>query len=118
MALSPAAIAELTSVGEKLGLAWQANSLKTRSTDEVLHICIGDGIIPTKADGWIHACTLTAKSMVKYAADPDAGLDVVGTTSWTGGNSALRYARWQADFHWKIDTRPWQFYLYCVFRRS
>jgi hypothetical protein len=78
----------------------------------MLNICIGDGLAPTKIDGWIHACTLTAKAIVKYAADPDAGLDIVGITSWTGGNSALRYARWQADFHWKIDTRPWQFFLY------
>jgi len=112
MNLTPEAAAWLTSKGETLGLAWQSNTRKTRGSDEVLNICIGDGIAPTKVDGWIHACTLTAKSMIKYAADPDAGLDIVGTTSWIGGNSALRYARWQADFHWKIDTRPWQFFLY------
>lgn len=112
MPLSQQAIDALMSMGEQLGLAWQANTRKTRGTDDVLNICIGDGIAPTKIDGWIHACTLTAKSMIKYAADPDAGLDIVGVTSWSGGNSALRYARWQADFHWKIDTRPWQFFLY------
>lgn len=112
MALSQRATDALTSMGEEIGLAWQANTRRTRGTDEMLNICIGDGIAPTKIDGWIHACTLTAKSMVKYANDQDRGLDIVGVTSWSGGNSALRYARWQADFHWKIDTRPWQFFLY------
>jgi hypothetical protein len=112
MAISKQAAEALMSMGEQLGLAWQKNTRRTRSTDDVLHICIGDGIAPTKIDGWIHACTLTAKSMIKYASDPDRGLDIVGATSWNGGNSALRYARWQADFHWKIDTRPWQFFLY------
>lgn len=112
MALSKKAAEALMSMGEQLGLAWQSNTRKTRGTDAVLNICIGDGLAPTKIDGWIHACTLTAKSMLKYANDPDRGLDIVGTTSWIGGNSALRYARWQADFHWKIDTRPWQFFLY------
>lgn len=99
-------------MGEGVGLSWYSNTLKTRATDGMLQICIGDGLIPTKIDGWIHACTLTAKAMAKYAADPDAGLDIVGITSWSGGNSALRYARWQADFHWRIDTRPWQFFLF------
>jgi len=112
MAISKAAASALISMGEQLGLAWQFNTRRTRGTDEMLNICIGDGLAPTKIDGWIHAFTLTAKAIVKYAADPDAGLDIVGVTSWTGGNSALRYARWQADFHWKIDTRPWQFFLY------
>jgi hypothetical protein len=112
VALSKAAAAALLSMGEQLGLDWQFNTRRTRGTDEMLNICIGDGLAPTKIDGWIHACTLTAKAIAKYAADPDAGLDIVGITSWTGGNSALRYARWQADFHWKIDTRPWQFFLY------
>jgi hypothetical protein len=112
MALTQQAIDALVSMGEQIGLAWQANTRKTRGTDDVLNICIGDGIAPTKIDGWIHACTLTAKAMIKYAADPDRGLDIVGVTSWSGGNSALRYARWQCDFHWKIDTRPWQFFLY------
>jgi hypothetical protein len=112
MAISRQAIDALSSMGEQLGLAWQANTRKTRGTEEVLHICIGDGYAPTKIDGWIHACTLTTKAIIKYVADKDAGLDIVGVTSWSGGNSALRYARWQADFHWKIDTRPWQFFLY------
>lgn len=112
MRLSENAVKTLTSMGQELGLAWHSNARKTRGSDQILNICIGDGIIPTKIDGWIHACTLTAKSMVKYAADPQAGLDIVGVTSWSGGNAALRYARWQADFHWKIDTRVWQFFLY------
>lgn len=105
MALSKQAAKALMSMGEQLGLAWQSNTRKTRGTDAVLNICIGDGLAPTKIDGWIHACMLIAKSMLKYANDPDRVLDIVSTTSWVGGNSALRYARRQVDFHWKIDTR-------------
>jgi hypothetical protein len=88
MAISRQAIDALSSMGEQFGLAWQANARKTRGTDEVLNICIGDGYAPTKIDGWIHACTLTTKAIIKYAADKDAGLDIVGVTSWSGGNSA------------------------------
>lgn len=112
MALSNNAASVLSGLGEQLGLAWQSNVRRTRGSDELLNISIGDGIAPTKIDGWIHACTVTARAMVAYAADADRGLDIVGVTSWSGGNSALRYARWQADFHWKIDTRMWQFFLY------
>lgn len=110
--VSENAISVLLSLGEEAGFGWRRHSIKTRSTDELLNICIGDGIIPTKIDGWIHACTLTAKSLAKYARDKDRGLDIEQLTSWSGGNAAQRYARWQVDFHWKIDTRPWQFFLY------
>lgn len=110
--VSDNAINVLLSLGEEAGYGWHRHSLRTRSADELLDICIGDGIIPTKIDGWIHACTLTAKSLAKYARDNDRGLDIEQLTSWSGGNAAQRYARWQADFHWKIDTRPWQFFIY------
>lgn len=78
------AIDALSSMGEQFGLAWQANARKTRGTDEVLNICIGDGYAPTKIEAWIHACTLTTKVIIKYAADKDAGLpveDIVYKTS-------------------------------------
>ena len=44
MALSQRAIDALTSMGEEIDLAWQANTRRTRGTDEELNISIGDAI--------------------------------------------------------------------------
>lgn len=112
MALSKAAAELLDSSGVKLGEGWASHIGKMNAGDEAQNIIIGDGTIPAKIDGYIHACTLAAKAIIGYSGEKGTGLDVVGVTSWNGGNSALRYAQWMVDFHWKIDTRTWQFMLY------
>jgi hypothetical protein len=94
MALSKTASKALLSMGEGVGLSWYSNTLKTRATDGMLQICIGDGLIPTKIDGWIHACTLTAKAMAKYAVEPDAGLDLGSGISALDHSSRPGYSCW------------------------
>lgn len=112
MALSQAAIDLLDTSGVRFGEGWARHIGKMNAGDEAQNIIIGDGIIPAKIDGYIHACTLAAKALIGYSKEKDTGLDLVRVTSWSGGNQALHYARWMVDFHWKIDTRTWQFMLY------
>lgn len=112
MQLSEAALQLLDSSGVQFGEGWARYIQQMNAGDEAQNIIIGDGIIPAKIDGYIHACTLASKALMGYSKEAEIGLDLVRTTSWTGGNQATHFAQWMVDFHWKIDTRTWQFMMY------
>ena len=54
MAISKQDIDALSSMGEQLGLAWQANTRKTRGTDEVSDLCrqVADSLPRGNAGVW------------------------------------------------------------------
>ena len=110
---------KLASLDDEIGRNWCKHACAAGAVDELLRIPIADGIFTTKIDGWIHAANVTTKSIFGFV---DGGklpqLDTQEVTSWSGGNAATRYGRWQADFHWKIDTRLWQYVLYLKFMRD
>ncbi|HEX7024514.1 MAG TPA: hypothetical protein VF187_06830 [Gemmatimonadales bacterium] len=115
--VSTRALERLETMDKDLGRWWNLHARAARASDELLRVPIADGVFTTKIDGWMHAFAATNRSVIKYASDPEAGLDISTATAWSGGNAALRYARWQADFHWRIDTRLWQYMLYYIFIR-
>ena len=72
----------------------------------------------TKIDGFSHAARMTTPFIIKYMREKDIRLNLTAVTAWDEcANSAMRYAQWQVDFHWKIDTRVWQYMLYMKFMR-
>ena len=114
-----AALEKLATLDDPIGRNWFKHARACGAADDLLNVVIADGCFTTKIDGWIHAATLTTKSMMRFAeADGAPPLDLAEATSWTGGNMAVRYGRWQTDFHWKIDTRLWQYVLYLKFMRD
>jgi hypothetical protein len=115
--LSIDAVETLKSLNEEVGLGWNKQARTAGASDDLLHVIIADGVFTTKIDGWIHAATVTTPIILKYASETNRGLDLQRVTSWTGVNSAIRYAIWQTDFHWKLDTRLWQYLLYGKFMR-
>lgn len=115
--VSKEVIEALRDLDTEIGEGWLRHAKEANATDDLLYVPIADGIFDTKIDGWIHAGNLTAKSLAKYATNPDSGLDIEEATSWSGGNPAIRFGRSQADFHWEIDTRMWQYFLYLAFMR-
>lgn len=114
-----ASLEKLAKLDDPIGRNWFKHARACGAADDLLNVVIADGCFTTKIDGWIHAATLTTKSLSKFIRD-DAPppLDLEEATSWTGGNMAVRYGRWQTDFHWKIDTRLWQYILYLKFMRD
>ncbi|TAM59786.1 hypothetical protein EPN52_07015 [bacterium] len=110
---------KLAALDDEIGRNWCKHASAAGSVDELLRIPIADGVFTTKIDGWIHAANVTTKSIFGFVEDGKAPqLDLEEVTTWTGGNAATRYGRWQADFHWKIDTRLWQYVLYLKFMRD
>ncbi|MGH7659929.1 MAG: hypothetical protein ACRENA_03285 [Vulcanimicrobiaceae bacterium] len=109
----------LAALDEAIGLNWFKHARAAGAADDLLRVVTADGMFTTKIDGWIHAATVTTMSIARFATEGEAArLDMEQITSWSGGNSALRYGRWQTDFHWKIDTRLWQYGLYLKFMRD
>ena len=114
-----AALEKLATLDDPIGRNWFKHARASGAADDLLNVVIADGSFTTKIDGWIHAATLTTKSMTRFAReDGPPPLDLAEATAWTGGNAAVRYGRWQTDFHWKIDTRLWQYILYLKFMRD
>src|SRR5574340_71563 len=114
-----ASLEKLATLDDPIGRNWFKHARACGAADDLLNVVIADGCFTTKIDGWIHAATLTTKSLMKFVrADAPPPLDLAEATSWTGGNMAVRYGRWQTDFHWKIDTRLWQYILYLKFMRD
>lgn len=114
------ALDTLATLDEPIGLNWFRHARAAGAADDLLNVVIADGRFTTKIDGWIHAATMTTRSIANFAGN-SAGppqLDIAELTAWTGGNAAARYGRWQTDFHWKIDTRAWQYVLYLKFMRD
>jgi hypothetical protein len=103
-----------------VGDGWSVHQRRADAADELLRDTIGDGIFSTKIDGYSHAAKMTTPFIVKYMSETDTDLNLARLTAWDNpANSAIRYAQWQVDFHWRIDTRPWQYLLYTKFiRRS
>lgn len=117
--ISSRAFKILASLDDEIGLNWFKHARAAGAADDILRVVTADGMFTTKIDGWIHAANVTTTSIEKFASEGDAArLDMEQITSWSGGNSALRYGRWQTDFHWKIDTRMWQYGLYLKFMRD
>ncbi|MGH7068662.1 MAG: hypothetical protein ACREFO_01430 [Acetobacteraceae bacterium] len=113
------ALEKLAGLDQQIGRNWFRHARSAGAADDLLRVVIADGSFTTKIDGWIHAATLTTKSMTRFAADNGPPpLDMAEATGWAGGNAAVRYGRWQTDFHWKIDTRLWQYVLYLKFMRD
>lgn len=114
-----ASLEKLAKLDDPIGRNWFKHARACGAADDLLNVVIADGCFTTKIDGWIHAATLTTKSLMKFVRD-DAPmpLDLAEATSWSGGNMAVKYGRWQTDFHWKIDTRLWQYILYLKFMRD
>jgi hypothetical protein len=114
-----ASLEKLATLDDSIGRNWFKHARACGAADDLLNVVIADGCFTTKIDGWIHAATLTTKSLMRFAvADGPPPLDLAEATAWTGGNMAVRYGRWQTDFHWKIDTRLWQYILYLKFMRD
>ena len=115
--LSPEAENALLALDKEIGEGWFRHARAAQSADDLLHVIIGDGVMTSKIDGWIHAATMTTPFLLRYAREQAVGLDLERLTGWEPHNSATRYAQWQVDFHWRIDTRTWQYLLYTKFMR-
>lgn len=115
MGISRSALDALTELSEEIGIRCHKHAVDARASDWLLYVPIGDGIFTTKIDGWIHAVTVTTQVIQKYATEKNTDLDLERLTNWEVENSATRFAHWQVDFHWKIDTRYWQYLLYAKF---
>jgi len=119
--LSREAAAIVLSLDREIGEGWYRHQFATGASDELLHCIIGDGIFSTKIDGFIHAATMTTPFILKHMEEMERDgfdeLDLEHLTSWKPTDSAIRYAHWQLDFHWKIDTRAWQYNLLVKFMR-
>ena len=115
--IGPDAENALLALDKEIGEGWFRHARAAQSADDLLHVIIGDGVMTSKIDGWIHAATMTTPFILRYAKEREVGLDLARLTSWDGHNSATRYAQWQVDFHWRIDTRAWQYLLYTKFMR-
>lgn len=109
--VSEDALTALHELDTEMGKNWYKHIKKANAADDLLHFPIADGIFDAKLDGLIHAANLSVKHFAKFVQDPSAGIDITKVTQWTGGDPAIRYARTQADFHWNIDTRMWQYFL-------
>lgn len=102
----------------EIGQGWFRHARLADATDDFLHVPIADGMFSTKIDGFSHAARMTTPFILKYMQEQDARLNIRAVTAWNEpANSAIRYAQWQVDFHWKIDTRVWQYLLYMKFMR-
>lgn len=103
-----------------VGEGWFLYQRRADASDELLRDTIADGIFSTKIDGYSHAAKMTSPFIVKYMSEAETDLNLARLTAWNNpANSAIRYAQWQVDFHWRIDTRPWQYLLFTKFiRRS
>jgi hypothetical protein len=111
----------LRSLDRRIGEGWCDQQRIANSCDELLHCLIGNGIFSAKIDGFIHAVTMTTpfilRHMEELASSQRSALSLRELTSWRPLDSAMRYAHWQVDFHWKIDTRLWQYLLLVKFMR-
>lgn len=112
------AVKALLDLDREIGQGWFRHAKLADATDEFLHVPIADGMFSTKIDGFSHAARMTTPFILKYMQEQDARLNITAVTAWKESvNSAIRYAQWQVDFHWKIDTRVWQYMLYMKFMR-
>lgn len=103
-----------TVIGEK----WALHALKADAADDFLHVIISDGIFSTKVDGFSHAAHMTTPYMLAYMGEQDIALNLPSVTQWENpSSSAIKFAHIQVEFHWKIDTRLWQYLLYTKFMR-
>lgn len=111
----------LKSLDAQVGEAWCRHQRVANACDDLLHCIIANGVFTTKIDGFIHAVNMTTPFLLRHIAEMDVAgrdeLDLKCVTSWGATDSATRYAQWQVDFHWKIDTRPWQYLLLAKFMR-
>lgn len=109
------------SLDRAVGEGWCDEQRKASACDELLHCIIGNGFFTAKIDGFIHAASMTTPFIVKHIGEieraTDGPLSLRRLTTWKPTDSAMRYAHWQVDFHWKIDTRPWQYNLLLKFMR-
>ncbi|MDE2572353.1 MAG: hypothetical protein KGM44_07525 [bacterium] len=109
----------LMKLDDEIGRGWFRHARAAGAADDVLRVVMADGMFTTKIDGWVHAANVTTKSIMRFAGEGELPqLDLADVTAWSGGNAAYRYGRWQTDFHWKIDTRLWQYVLYLKFMRD
>jgi hypothetical protein len=112
------AVKILLDLDHEIGQGWFRHAKLADATDEFLHVPIADGMFSTKIDGFSHAAHMTTPFILKYMQEQDVRLNITAVTAWNEPvNSAIRYAQWQVDFHWKIDTRVWQYMLYMKFMR-
>jgi hypothetical protein len=103
-----------TTIGEK----WALHAIRGAAADEFLHVIIADGMFSTKVDGFSHAAHVTTPYMLSYLEEPDTALNLTALTEWEkASNSAIKFAHIQAEFHWKIDTRLWQYFIYTKYMR-
>ncbi|MEO6984793.1 MAG: hypothetical protein ABI155_05580 [Paralcaligenes sp.] len=103
-----------TTIGEK----WALHAIRGEAADEFLHVIIADGMFSTKVDGFSHAAHVTTPYMLSYLEEPDTALNLAALTAWEeAGNSAIKFAHIQTEFHWKIDTRLWQYFIYTKYMR-
>lgn len=103
-----------TTIGEN----WCRHALLGEAADEFLHVIIADGMFSTKIDGFSHAAHVTTPYMLAYLDEPDNTLNLKALTQWEEADgSAIKYAHIQSEFHWKIDTRLWQYQLYMKYMR-
>jgi len=101
-------------IGEK----WALHALRADAADDFLHVIIADGMFSTKVDGFSHAAHMTTPYMLSYMQEQDLALNLSAVTEWEKpAGSAIRFAHIQVEFHWKIDTRLWQYLLYTKFMR-
>lgn len=115
--LSDEAESFLESLDGEIAREWHRHCLSGGASNEILQFPIGDGLFDAKMDGLIHAVTMTSPFILRYADDAERGLTLARTTAWRPQNNALKYAKWQVEFHWKIDTRPWQYLLLTKYMR-
>lgn len=108
----------LLALDNEIGQGWFRHAKLADATDDFLHAPIADGMFSTKIDGFSHAARMTTPFILKYLQEQNFRLNITAVTAWNESvNSAIRYSQWQVDFHWKIDTRVWQYLLYMKFMR-
>jgi len=103
---------------QSIGELWAHHATLADATDDFLHVIIANGIFSTKIDGFSHAAHMTTPYILAFMQEQDMALNLPAMTQWTEStNSAIRFAHIQVEFHWKIDTRLWQYLLYTKFMR-
>jgi len=55
------------------------------------------------------------RSIVTSGTNTRTHLDLSRLTAWQVSDAATKFAQWQVEFHWKIDTRMWKYLLFAKF---
>lgn len=109
----------LQGLSPQIGEGWFRHQRAAGTADDLLHFITADGAFDAKLDGLVHAAAMTTPFIIRHAREDQPELDLPRVTAWSATTAAARYAQWQVDFHWKIDTRLWQYLLLAkLMRRS